>query len=61
MPTLARVTLEDVARIGRTADPTLRNLLITQCYHDLSHELAEAIDRGSANWSTFATWASKTA
>jgi hypothetical protein len=61
MPALARVTLDDVARIGQTADSTLRNLLITQCYHDLSHELAEAIDRGSANWSTFATWASKTA
>jgi len=61
MPALARVTLEDVARIGQTSNPTLRNLLITQCYYDLSHELADVIDPASANWSTFATWASKTA
>jgi hypothetical protein len=61
MSRLVRVTLDDVERIGRTSDPTLRNLLITQCYHDLSHELAAVIHRGSANWSTFATWASRTA
>jgi hypothetical protein len=61
MPGLVRVTLDDVVRIRQTSDPTLRNLLITQCYHDLSHELADAIGRGSANWSTFATWASRTA
>ena len=57
----ARVTLDDVTRIGQTSEAALRNLLITQCYHDLSHELASAVDHGSANWSTFATWASKTA
>ena len=39
----------------------LRNLRITECYHRLSHELAAAVDAGNANWSTFATWASKTA
>jgi hypothetical protein len=55
------VTLDDVARIAGTPDAALRNLLITQCYHDLSAELAEVIGPGSANWSTFATWASKTA
>ena len=41
--------------------PVLRNLLITQCYHDLSMELARVLGAGNANWCTFATWASKTA
>lgn len=41
--------------------PVLRNLLITQCYHDLSMELARVLGAGNANWCTYATWASKTA
>jgi hypothetical protein len=41
--------------------PVLRNLLITQCYHDLSLELARVLGANNANWCTFATWASKTA
>lgn len=55
------VTLEGVAAIAREPQPALRNLRITWCYHLLSRELAEVVDRGSANWSTFATWASLTA
>ena len=43
------------------ARATLRNLLITQRYHDLSLYLRESIGGDDANWSTFATWASKTA
>ncbi|MGE0461228.1 MAG: hypothetical protein AB7Q16_07640 [Vicinamibacterales bacterium] len=61
MPPATRVSLEDVARIVNDPDPVLRNLRITQCYHALSAELSRAIDPASANWSTFATWASKTA
>jgi len=57
----ARVTLDDVTRIAQSSDPVLRNLLITQCYHLLSADLAAVIHPGSANWSTFATWASRTA
>lgn len=38
----------------------VRNLQITQCYHELSLALAERISPG-ANWCTFATWASKQA
>lgn len=41
--------------------PALRNLLITQCYHDLSHELVRVLGPENVNWCTFATWASKTA
>ena len=53
---------ERVARIvALDADPVRRNLLITQCYHDLSAALAHRLGAGNANWCTFATWASRTA
>jgi hypothetical protein len=55
----------DIDTIVGLADPIVRNLLITQRYHDLSIALRETFgtpDIGpDANWSTFATWASKTA
>ena len=51
----------DLATISAMQDPVLRNLLITQRYHDLSVELARTIGGPDVNWSTFATWASKTA
>lgn len=53
--------LEDLNRIAKLGNPVIRNLLITQRYHDLSHELATVLGPSNANWSTFATWASKTA
>ncbi len=55
MPTIA-----DVERICEIENPVIRNLQITQCYHELSLVMA---DRSgfSANWCTFATWASKQA
>ena len=56
-----KVTLDEIDRIVSEPQAVLRNLRITECYHRLSHELAAAIDAGNANWSTFATWASKTA
>jgi hypothetical protein len=51
----------DIAKISTIQDPVLRNLYITQRYHDLSRALAETIGGPNVNWSTFATWASKTA
>lgn len=39
----------------------LRNLKITQYYHDLSQAIAALVGQENANWCTFATWASKTA
>lgn len=58
----------DIEEICALADPVLRNLLITQRYHDLSLALRAVIEgseseerTSNANWSTFATWASKTA
>jgi len=50
----------DVERIVAVADPIVRNLRITQCYHELAGALA-ARTVGHANWCTFATWASKQA
>jgi hypothetical protein len=51
----------DLDAIAQLQDGALRNLLITQRYHDLSLALTETIGPGNVNWSTFATWASKTA
>ncbi|MCC8250399.1 hypothetical protein [Saccharothrix luteola] len=51
-------TVGDVDRIAAHADPVVRNLLITHCYHELSRALADRTG-GSANWCTFAVWASK--
>jgi hypothetical protein len=52
--------ITDIDRIAAAGDPILRNLQITQCYHELSAALA-ARTGPSANWCTFATWASKQA
>ncbi|MCX2946844.1 hypothetical protein [Lentzea sp. NEAU-D7] len=48
----------EVEEISAHADPVVRNLRITHCYHRLSRALA-ARTGGAANWCTFAVWASK--
>ena len=53
-------TLDEIDRIARLGDPILRNLRITQCYYEISQSIA-ALLGFSANWCTFATWASKQA
>ncbi|HSN76278.1 MAG TPA: hypothetical protein VL334_14480 [Anaerolineae bacterium] len=53
-------TVADVERITAIADPVLRNLQITQCYHELATAMAGLTGPG-ANWCTVATWASKQA
>jgi hypothetical protein len=50
----------EVDRIATLGDPVLRNLQITQCYHELASALAKRTG-ADANWCTFATWASKQA
>ncbi|MGH7854596.1 MAG: hypothetical protein ACREP3_14215, partial [Candidatus Binatia bacterium] len=47
--------------IALDTQPALRNVHITQCYHDLSQSIALVIGAANANWCTFASWASKTA
>ena len=53
-------TVDEIDRITRIADPVLRNLRITHCYHELSLAVAARATPG-ANWCTFATWASRQA
>jgi hypothetical protein len=52
--------LADVERIAGVEDAIVRNLQITQCYHELTAALGERL-AGNANWCSFATWASKQA
>lgn len=53
-------TVPEVEQIAALTDPVIRNLQITQCYHELA--LAMTARAGiNANWCTFATWASKQA
>jgi hypothetical protein len=53
-------TLDEIDRIARMGNPLIRNLQITQCYFEISQSVA-ALTGFSANWCTFATWASKQA
>jgi hypothetical protein len=60
MPILSQPALPHLERIAALEDPVLRNLLITQCYHELA--LALRVHTGvGANWCAFATWASRQA
>lgn len=54
------VTVEKIDGILSLPEPVLRNLLITQCYCELSAVFAKHMGM-RANWCTFATWASKQA
>lgn len=61
MNSLAHVpSVAEVDRITALADPVIRNLQITQCYHELAAAMT-ARTGICANWCTFATWASKQA
>ncbi|NTV38165.1 MAG: hypothetical protein HGA82_03155 [Anaerolineales bacterium] len=53
-------SLDEIERISALTDPVVRNLQITQAYYELS-QAVQARTGGSANWCTFATWASKQA
>ena len=52
--------VDEIDRIARLGDPILRNLQITQCYYEISRSVVE-LTGYSANWCTFAAWASKQA
>jgi hypothetical protein len=60
MPTTAIPQISDIERIAAQTNPVVRNLQITQCYHELAQVLAERTGR-RANWCAYATWASKQA
>jgi hypothetical protein len=52
--------VDEVDRISHLNDPIVRNLQITQCYYEISQSVTR-FSGHSANWCTFATWASKQA
>jgi hypothetical protein len=53
--------IEDWHRIAALDDqPVLRNLLITQGYHELSHGFARMLGPENITWFGFASWSSKT-
>ncbi len=53
-------TLAEVAQISAQADSVIANLQITQAYHQISSALVDMLGP-TANWCTYATWASKQA
>lgn len=53
--------LDDLRRIAVMPDGALRNLFITQRYHDVSQRMKQELGGTNVNWCTFACWASKTA
>ncbi len=53
-------SITSVNHVASLNDPTIRNLLITQSYHELSLAISNRTGP-CANWCTFATWASKQA
>lgn len=61
MPLEIRVSRREIAEIAALADPVLRNLRITQVYHELAAALAQRLGPENVTWCGFATWASKTA
>jgi hypothetical protein len=60
IPSIHAPSSSQVDEIAGLSDPILRNLQITQCYSELSKALGARVGY-SANWCTFATWASKQA
>jgi hypothetical protein len=54
------VDVGEIDRISAVADPVMRNLRITECYHRLAVALAASGVEG-ANWCAYATWASRQA
>lgn len=62
LPASPFIRPEDVRRIAGLDDQAhLRNLLITQGYHDLSKALLARTGGSDMNWCTLGSWASKTA
>ncbi len=60
VPRFSSPTTAEVRGIAMLADPVLRNLRITQCYHELAAAMVAWTGPG-ANWCMVATWASKQA
>jgi hypothetical protein len=62
LPATPIISPDDVRRVVALDDHSvLRNLLITQGYHDLSKAIAARTGGADMNWCTLGSWASKTA
>lgn len=55
------ITVTQANEIAAMTDPKLRNLRITQGYHDLKIALTRLFGAKNVTWCAYATWASKTA
>ena len=55
------ITVAQANAIAAMTDPALRNLKITQGYHDLKTALTRLFGAKNVTWCGYATWASKTA
>ena len=55
------IRASEVDEISDMSDPVLRNLWITQAYHDFATGLSGIHGSGNATWCSFAVWASKSA
>lgn len=54
--------LEQIQRVVTNQDPVIRNLQISQTYHELARAIDEVYSDGrNVNWCAFAAWASKQA
>ncbi|MFF9340257.1 MULTISPECIES: hypothetical protein [unclassified Streptomyces] len=55
------MSVQEIEEISALADPVLRNLRITQAYHELTMAMAKLLGQENASWCAFGTWASRTA
>ncbi len=60
-PSPSRLTKADIDRIVAQKNLLVRNLQITQGYHDVAHMLGQFLTFRDVNWFAFGTYASKTA
>ncbi|MFJ9852797.1 hypothetical protein [Streptomyces sp. NPDC101150] len=56
-----QVSLKEIDEISTITEPVLRNLRITQAYHDLAISMAQLLGQENVSWCAFGTWASRTA
>lgn len=52
---------EEAEAVAAIKDPVLRNLLITQSYHELTVGLTQLFEDKNVSWCAYAVWASKSA
>ena len=55
------ISVDGAKTIAAMTDPKIRNLKITQAYHDLKIALTRLFGEKNVTWCAYATWASKTA